>query len=101
MAADPGRFRRDEHVWQALLVENRFAGPAEIAATKIDFGTWLARLPARLRSVAEVLATGEGTGEAAKKFGVSRSRVSQFRRELEASWSRFQTSASNSRQALA
>lgn len=96
-----GLFCREDHLWQAHLVENRFAGPAEIAATRIDFGCWLAGLPARLQSIAKILATGEGTGEAARRLGVSSGRISQLRRQLEDSWNRFTDGAASGRPTVA
>jgi hypothetical protein len=79
----------DENTWCEVLVEDRHAGPAEIACTRIDFTDWLASLNRRDRRVAEFLANGESTRAAAKKFGISDGRVSQLRKELAASWQRF------------
>jgi DNA-directed RNA polymerase specialized sigma24 family protein len=76
--------------WQEALVEDRRATPADIAAARIDVCEWLETLPQRTRRLAERLATGESTSEAAKMFGISRSRVSQLRRELHYAWSAFQ-----------
>ena len=64
-------------------------------AARIDFGQWLHGLPARRRHLAELLAMGERTREAARQFGISPGRVSQIRRELEASWERFQGQTPN------
>jgi RNA polymerase sigma factor (sigma-70 family) len=83
-------FDTGEEEWKEILVEDRHAGPAETAAARIDIGNWLAGLPRRQRRIAELLATGESTSEAAEKFRVSRGRVSQIRRELEESWEEFQ-----------
>jgi hypothetical protein len=47
------------------VVEDRNAGPAEVAATRIDFSDWLATLPERNRRIAETLATGECTSSVA------------------------------------
>jgi hypothetical protein len=76
--------------WQEILVEDRGATPADIAATRIDVREWLQMLPRRNRCLAERLATGESTSGAAKMFGISRSRVSQLRRELHCAWHTFQ-----------
>jgi hypothetical protein len=51
--------QEDEGEWTQLVVEDRRAGPAEIAACRIDFADWLRRLTARLRRIALALATGE------------------------------------------
>ena len=75
--------------WRQLVVEDRRSSPADIAATRIDFSDWLAVLPDRKRHVAEYLAIGETTSDAARKFGVSAARISQLRRELHDSWRQF------------
>ncbi len=76
--------------WQEVVVEDRRAGPAEVAATRIDFSTWLQLLPRRLRKIATFLANGETTSAAAKRFHVSLGRISQIRKELYRAWYRFQ-----------
>jgi hypothetical protein len=76
--------------WQELVVENRNATPAEVAATRMDFGAWLAQLARRTRQIAKDLARGYSTSEVACKHGLSAGRISQLRRELEASWAEFQ-----------
>jgi len=75
--------------WCQLVVEDRRSSPADIAATRIDFSDWLAVLPDRKRHVAEYLAIGETTSDAARQFGVSAARISQLRRELHDSWRQF------------
>ena len=79
----------EENAWCEVLVEDRRAGPAEIACTKIDFEEWLKSLPVRYRRLAQYLSLGNRTSDAAKKFRVSDGRVSQLRRELAQSWHRF------------
>jgi hypothetical protein len=97
-------FHEHDAKWQEILVEDRRASPADVAATRIDFQAWLSGLPGRLRLMAETLATGEDTAVAACRFGVTPGRVSQVRRELQRAWRRFQgelnTGLGNSRQAL-
>jgi len=83
-------YDHDSSEWMELLVEDRHATPADIVATRIDFAEWLDTLPGRLRPVAELLATGETTSAAAKKFHVSQSRISQLRRRLKRSWEAYQ-----------
>ena len=84
------KFDREEEPGQEVLVEDKHAGPAEVAATRIDFTTWLQVLPRRLRKIATFLANGETTTAAAKRFRVSQGRVSQIRKELFHAWNRFQ-----------
>ena len=76
--------------WDQLVVEDRRSGPADVAATRVDFRTWLATLSRRDRRVAEVLAVGESTKSAARLFRLSEGRISQLRRELYEAWQRFQ-----------
>lgn len=83
------RRRRDGEGWREIVVEDKTAGPAEIAATRIDFGDWLGLLSSRKREIAETLALGESTGKTARRFGLSDARVSQLRRELMDSWQAF------------
>ena len=80
-----------------IVVEDRRATPAEIAITRIDFQAWLCSLPHRLREIAEVLATGEGTKQAARRFGLTAGRISQLRRELHRSWYLLQETHGNSK----
>ena len=82
-------FDREEMAWTEILVEDRHAGPAETAASRIDFSDWLGTLTARYRKIATTLATGESTTAAARKFNVSLGRVSQLRRELQEAWEEF------------
>jgi hypothetical protein len=86
-------FDREESQWREIVVEDHRAGPAEIAACRIDFASWLRLLPVRRRKVALTLACGESTSEAAKKFGVTAARVSQIRLWLKESWEQFQGEA--------
>jgi hypothetical protein len=76
--------------WKEVLLEDRKAGPAEIAAMRLDFAAWLRRLPVRLRRIAKTLATGERTQAVARRFGVSAARVSQLRLRLRDNWLAFQ-----------
>ena len=89
--------RRRHHVvcqlsgsWPDLLVEDRQAGPAQIAASRIDVAAWLAALPERTRRVAECLASGETTTAVARAFELTPGRISQLRAALRQSWHAFQ-----------
>ena len=83
--------RRDPKTggWSEVLVEDRHSTPADIARVRIDFAAWLQTLSRRTRKIAETLSTGETTQKTAKHFGVSASRVSQLRRQLQESWQDF------------
>ena len=50
-----------EDSWQEIVVEDKHAGPAEVAATRIDFAAWLKLMPHRLQKIVTFLATGEST----------------------------------------
>jgi hypothetical protein len=77
------------NAWREIVVEDKRSGPDLIAATRIDFGAWLKSLPRMKRQIAKFLATGETTSATARRFRVSRGRVSQLRRELMDAWELF------------
>jgi hypothetical protein len=80
----------DEDGWkQAVVVDTRLSPVPEIVAFRCDFADWLQSLWERDRHIAESLAMGDRTSEAARKFGVGEGRVSQLRRELAESWRAF------------
>jgi hypothetical protein len=83
-------FNVQEDCWQEIVVEDRRATPGEIAACRLDFSAWLARLPRRQRLIALALATGETTGAAAKRFHLTSARISQLRSWFRMSWLSFQ-----------
>ena len=76
--------------WKEVLVEDRRATPADVAASRIDFAAWLELLPVPHRKIALTLAGGESTKQAAQNFGVSPGRISQIRLRLKESWDAFQ-----------
>jgi hypothetical protein len=82
-------FDEEQCQWRQVLVEDRRAGPAEIAAARIDVAAWLRWLSPRSRRIAKTLAMGETTTDVARRFNLSRPRVSQLRKELRASWEKF------------
>ncbi|HEV3023775.1 MAG TPA: hypothetical protein VGX76_14975, partial [Pirellulales bacterium] len=82
--------RYPDGAWKEVLVEDRRSTPAETAAARIDFATWLARLCRRDRGVATTLAAGESGRDTAKKFGLTAGRISQLRTELKRNWQAFQ-----------
>jgi hypothetical protein len=82
-------FDEEQCQWRQALVEDRHAGPAEIAAARIDVAAWLRSLSRRNRRIAKILAMGETTTDVARRFNLSRPRVSQLREELRASWEKF------------
>ena len=82
-------YDRDDDGWLEVLIEDRRAGPAETAASRIDFRAWLKTLSRRQRKIAWKLALGETTRKVARLFNLSAGRISQMRREFEHSWQAF------------
>jgi hypothetical protein len=85
------QFSDEDCCWGEILVEDKRATPADVAACRIDFAEWLRRLTARLRKIALALAAGETTTAAARMFGVTPARISQIRELLKRSWEAFQS----------
>ena len=83
------RHDSEEDTWAEILVEDKNAGPAELAATRIDFSAWLKTLKPNTRKIAKFLSLGNRTKDTAQKFGISACRVSQLRLELKAAWEAF------------
>jgi hypothetical protein len=83
-------FNEEEDCWREIIVEDKRATPADIAACRIDFASWLRLLPSRRKKIALALASGETTSATAKKFGVTPARISQLRQWLKESWEAFQ-----------
>lgn len=84
------KFDSESGEWREALVEDRYAGPAEVAASRIDVAAWFRSLGRQKRRVAQKLAMGEATSAVARVFGLSAGRVSQLRQELKQSWESFQ-----------
>jgi hypothetical protein len=75
--------------WREILIEDRRITPADLAASRIDYPAFLASLTPRHRRIAQVLATGETTKRAAKRFRVSSARISQLRQWFKSAWEQF------------
>ena len=71
------------------LADNTVTPPPDAAAFRVDFPRWLGLLGDRDRRLASELMIGERTSVAAQRFGMSKARVSQVRRELCEDWARF------------
>ncbi len=84
------QYDEEEECWQQVLIEDKRATPAEVAACRIDFAEWLRQLTARLRRIPLALASGETTKGVAKQFRLSPARISQLREWLRKSWEAFQ-----------
>ena len=84
------RYDLKKNDWREVLVEDRHATPADLAAARIDVADWFRAMKPRARKIAKALAAGETTFNVAKQFDVSPARISQLRRELQESWEEFQ-----------
>jgi len=84
------RWTLTENGWETRLVEYGNCTPADLAASRLDFAEWLNRMKCRRRQIVETLAAGYRTEEVARLFNLSHGRISQLRREFEASWKKFQ-----------
>ena len=77
--------------WKAAAsVDTRRWPVPDVVAFRVDFERWLNGLSHRVRSITERLTVGDRTGEVARQFRVSPSRISQLRKELQQSWDEFQ-----------
>ena len=92
------RLDSEQGTLRAALVEDRRAGPAEIAAARIDVAAWFRSMSDSHRRIAQALAIGETTSEVATQFGLSSARVSQIRSLLKTSWLRFHERGSEARE---
>ena len=84
------KFNEKEGEWLEVLVEDRHAGPADTAAARLDLAAWFKSLSPKDRRIAKALASGDRTGDVAKKFELSAGRISQKRREFMEDWQTFQ-----------
>jgi hypothetical protein len=84
------KFDKKQGEWLEVLVEDRHAGPADTAAARLDLAAWFKSLSPKDRRIAKALASGDRTGDVAKKFGLSAGRISQKRREFMEGWQTFQ-----------
>ena len=82
-----------DDTWRDLMLESRRVSPADQACFNVDFQEWLKSWPQRDRKIIAMLAAGERGMAVAQKFGLTEGRVSQLRREYEASWLQFQGTA--------
>ena len=82
-------FDEEENEWMEAVVEDHQTPVPDQVAFRIDFPAWLAIHPRRDRRIAETLAIGHSTTEAAQRFHVSPGRISQKQRDFHASWHTF------------
>jgi len=77
---------RGSSLWAEMLTDDTLTPVPDQVAFRLDFAAWLADLKRRDRKLVRFLAVGNTPSEAAGRFGVSRARVSQLRRELRINW---------------
>ncbi len=75
--------------WSQALVEDHHTPVDKQAAFRLDFPSWLSRLAPRQRRIAEFLAAGNSTCQAARRFRLSAARISQLRQDFHRDWLRF------------
>ena len=75
--------------WREAVTDNGRTPPDEAAAFRVDFPDWLRTRTERDRRLIRDLAAGERPSAVADRYGLSRARVSQLRREYEQDWLRF------------
>jgi hypothetical protein len=80
----------DDDAWVNDVVESRNTSVLDQIAIRMDFRSWLNSLGRRTRRIAVDLAKGFRTSEVSQKYSVTPGRISQLRRELQASWQQFQ-----------
>jgi hypothetical protein len=83
----------ESNIWSEILADDTLTPVPDQAAFRLDFPVWLKIQDRRKRRLARFLMVGNNGTEAAKRFGVSLARISQLRRELQASWQAFQGEA--------
>jgi hypothetical protein len=83
----------EDEEWKAATIEDNRTPIAEQVAFKMDFEHWLRQQRRPRRRIAEFLALGYTTTETARRFDVSKGRISQLRREFERSWKTYQGDA--------
>ena len=79
------------NIWAEILTDDRVTPVPDQVAFRLDFASWLSGLKRRDRKLVKFLAIGNTPSIAAKRFGVSRARVSQLRDALRTSWEAFQS----------
>ena len=80
----------EPNIWSEILADDSLTPVPDQVAFRLDFPDWLRIQNRRKRELAKFLAVGNTATEAARRFGVSISRISQLRSDLQASWEVFQ-----------
>jgi hypothetical protein len=75
--------------YEERLPDNRQTPVPEQVAFRCDFPAWLRTSTPRDRRIIEDMSSNERTTNWARRVGVSRGRISQFRRQYQEDWHRF------------
>jgi hypothetical protein len=79
----------DDNATVDALRDTTFTPPGDQAGIGwLDFPAWLAQMSERDRGIVQALAREEGTGDVAKRFGVTPGAISQKRRTYHKDWQR-------------
>jgi hypothetical protein len=81
--------QRQQDAFEERLHDNTQTPVLDQVVFRLDFPAWLGTLTARNRQLLDELMAGEGTGDVARKFGLSPGRVSQLRRQFQGDWAVF------------
>ena len=81
--------QRRQDAFEERLKDNTQTPVLDQVVFRCDFPAWLLTLSERNRLIVDDLVAGEGTGDVARKFGISPGRVSQLRRHFEDDWAVF------------
>ena len=85
----PVQAQRHIDALEEILRDNTVTPPPDQAAFRIDFAAWRGTRTQRDRGILHELMLGERTGQVARKYGISASRVSQLRRAFYEDWAAF------------
>lgn len=80
----------ESNPYSEALADNTVSPVPDQVAFRLDFPAWLLSLSDREQRLVADMAMNHRTMDLAAKYGTSPGRISQLRRELEASWNNFQ-----------
>jgi DNA-directed RNA polymerase specialized sigma24 family protein len=78
--------QRQHDAMEEMLGEHDRSPVPEQVAFRLDFALWRLSYDLRRRDIIDEMMAGESTTELSEKFKVSPGRISQMRREFEATW---------------
>jgi hypothetical protein len=79
-----------DNPYSEALADNTVSPVPDQVAFRLDFPAWLLSLSDREQRLVADMAMNHRTMDLAAKYGISPARISQLRRQLEASWDNFQ-----------